>query len=642
LLEVKIFQNSILLFTREFKSYYLKDVLASPPKFVKLVDPDFEEIPNCLEIFPKSKTDIELLIAPANNSILGISENEFIDFELVNGPFTKISGNFLNLTKVSPKKDYIATFNSKGIVWVFNSEFTQNCFEFNTKAPCPPFTLTWCGNDTIVCYWRPEQLNSDTSLLLLIGNQGDYQKFLYEGHCSLVCEVDGLRVISKTSSDLIEKIPPSVLATFQIGSVDPPALLLDAYKEFVSENDLSIKSIRILKNKIKQSIRDLLDAAKHQIKIEEQKLILKAASYGKIFLPNESISDFNKIYIETCQILRILNSLRSKDYGILLTYNQFVKLTPTILINRLISFGYFKIALHLSDILNIDSTLINQHWAESIVENNESDKEIVSILKKRFTNQKNFSFAKTALASYAFGKKKLAVKILELENTSIYDICQFLLLLGEPKKSLEKAISINDTNLVFVLLNHIKKNYSKKLVEILSDEKFSIARTLLISHSSKFDQDFCLELLKNLKILKLYAFIYIIDSEKLRSKKYFQQRSNLLLTAKSLYELDKNLVFYKELSDEYLKLLNYQIHLTQKYEGKHEFFNLSLYNTIQNLLYFNDEGACDEIRKIFKIRETMFYWIKLRTLSDMGEWDELEQWYFYKTSPIGVYVKFLL
>jgi hypothetical protein len=126
--------------------------------------------------------------------------------------------------------------------------------------------------------------------------------------------------------------------------------------------------------------------------------------------------------------LRILNLIRKKEIGMLLTYSQYLYLTPKILINRLFSLGHYEISITISEILKIDQALIKESWGKIIVNSNQNDEYIFSLLNEKFSNEKNFSFAKIALESHRIGKKKLAVKILELENLNIYDICRFLIM----------------------------------------------------------------------------------------------------------------------------------------------------------------------------------------------------------------------
>jgi hypothetical protein len=104
--------------------------------------------------------------------------------------------------------------------------------------------------------------------------------------------------------------------------------------------------------------------------------------------------------------------------------------------------------------------------------------------------------------------------------------------------------------------------------------------------------------------------MYILDSEKFRNIKYFEQRMKLLSISKNLFEIDKTCYFYKEITDENLKLLNYQYNITQKLNKN--LINLSLINTIQTLIYLNENILADEMKKLFNITDKKFYWLKLK------------------------------
>ena len=63
----------------------------------------------------------------------------------------------------------------------------------------------------------------------------------------------------------------------------------------------------------------------------EQGRLLKAASYGKLFLNEFDSQQFTY----TCKIIRILNCIRERKIGIPLTADQFSKIGPKVLTSRL-------------------------------------------------------------------------------------------------------------------------------------------------------------------------------------------------------------------------------------------------------------------------------------------------------------------
>lgn len=87
-------------------------------------------------------------------------------------------------------------------------------------------------------------------------------------------------------------------------------------------------------------------------------------------------------------------------------------------------------------------------------------------------------------------------------------------------------------------------------------------------------------------------------------------------------------------SDEYLRLLKYQIELERKYPPN-KFFNLSLQATMKALLESEEYKLADELRKEFKVSEKRYYHVKLMTLAEQQRWAEVERLAKAKKSPIG-------
>ena len=56
--------------------------------------------------------------------------------------------------------------------------------------------------------------------------------FLYDEPIFMVSEVDGLRIFSNSRCEFLEKVPECSEKIFDIGSVEAPALLVDAFQEY--------------------------------------------------------------------------------------------------------------------------------------------------------------------------------------------------------------------------------------------------------------------------------------------------------------------------------------------------------------------------------------------------------------------------
>lgn len=54
----------------------------------------------------------------------------------------------------------------------------------------------------------------------------------YDGSLHLVTEIDGIRIVSNTQHELLQKVPEVVQKIFRINSTDPGSFLLEASKQF--------------------------------------------------------------------------------------------------------------------------------------------------------------------------------------------------------------------------------------------------------------------------------------------------------------------------------------------------------------------------------------------------------------------------
>ena len=71
----------------------------------------------------------------------------------------------------------------------------------NTDCRVPPRGFAWCGDDSVVLYWR-------TVGLLLIDPFADWLKYTYakDDTLLLVPEIDGLRVYSSLKHEIIRRV----------------------------------------------------------------------------------------------------------------------------------------------------------------------------------------------------------------------------------------------------------------------------------------------------------------------------------------------------------------------------------------------------------------------------------------------------
>lgn len=100
----------------------------------------------------------------------------------------------------------------------------------------------------------------------VLGPNKHYQKFIFDGPAYLVTECDGLRIITNETCEFLHRVPEATLEIFQIGSLEPAAMLYDAYTEFEEKDANSIKNIRAIKEekKLDEAVKKCLTAAAHE------------------------------------------------------------------------------------------------------------------------------------------------------------------------------------------------------------------------------------------------------------------------------------------------------------------------------------------------------------------------------------------
>lgn len=70
------------------------------------------------------------------------------------------------------------------------------------------------------------------SLLIVISVSGDMNLYTYEPTVFLIPEMDGVRVLTNHSHEMIQMVPKSVNNIFSINSQAPSSFLFEAHKKY--------------------------------------------------------------------------------------------------------------------------------------------------------------------------------------------------------------------------------------------------------------------------------------------------------------------------------------------------------------------------------------------------------------------------
>jgi hypothetical protein len=176
----------------------------------------------------------------------------------------------------APNGRFLACFTSDSVLTVVSTSFESKVLEFDARSgsSSPPRSMGWCGEDSVVLYWK--DLGA-----LIVGPYGDWLRFPYDDDTDesstmtgatsgaatevhLVPEIDCCRVIRSSSVEILQRVPPGTADLLRIGSIEPGALLLDASDAFDSGSpnaDEAARSISQNDGLLEEAIHQCVEAA---------------------------------------------------------------------------------------------------------------------------------------------------------------------------------------------------------------------------------------------------------------------------------------------------------------------------------------------------------------------------------------------
>lgn len=231
--------------------------------------------------------------------------------------------------------------------------------------------------DSVVLHWK-------NLGVLMVGPYGDWLRFPYEnqGNLYLIPEIDCCRVITDVSVEILQRVPPATALLLRIGSIEPSAMLLDASDAFESGSTASDEAARAITKTgmLTEAIEGCADAAAKEFDILTQKRLLRAASFGMHFsfkddrkenrmimggkLHDDDVdgtvtmpSSTTRKFVATARKLRILNSLRNPEVGLVVTSAQYDAISSTGIIARLIAVKKPALAASVSKYLSLPKSV---------------------------------------------------------------------------------------------------------------------------------------------------------------------------------------------------------------------------------------------------------------------------------------------
>lgn len=556
-----------------------------------------------------SSRSVEALLA-IGDTVYVVDAVECEDRGLQAGPFRHIS--------VSPNGKFISLYTDDGKVWVIGSDFQEKYSEYQSKVRTPPRDLQWCGNNAVVLAWEDE--------VHLIGPDGAAAKFDdYQSFVHLLPDVDGIRILTGESCEYLQKVPDSTGEVFRFGSDSPSAVLLDAVEQLENKSPKADDNIQLIRPHLDEAVDICVKAAGQEYSIHWQKNLMKAASFGKSVLDLYNSDDF----VDMTEGLRVLNAVRFFKIGLPLSYDQYIRLTPERLIQRLVNRGEYLLALKISEFLHLPADGIYIHWARQKVRSSKTDEDrICEEIVRKLNGKRGISFEEVARAAYDDGRNALATRLLDHEPRAGKQV-PLLLSIGEESLALDKALESGDTDLVFfVLLNLKKKIPLSSFFRTINSRPVATA----IVEASAIDQD--QEMLKDLYYQddRRVDGANLLVSEALASSEVGPASDKLMSAIKLLRDTKEHAPQVSAMEDAQ-KLLKLQ--QTFEKDINERLTGMSVDQTLSKLLRLGHNKRAQKVQSEFKINDKTFWWIRLKALVSRRDWKELEELSKVRKSPIG-------
>ncbi|KKY21138.1 putative vacuolar protein sorting vps16 [Phaeomoniella chlamydospora] len=555
---------------------------------------------------------VEVLVA-LEKTIFVIDASEAEDRGLSDGPFKHVN--------VSPNGRFAALFTEVGKVWVVSSDFQNKFSEYNSRARTRPRKVEWCGNDSVILAWEDE--------IHMVGPNGVAAKYFYDGQVHVVADLDGIRLITNETCEFLHKVPDVTEEVFRLGSTSPASVLLDCVEQLEKKSPKADENIQRIKPNLPEAVDTCVQAAGQEFSIHWQKQLLKAASFGKSVLDLYNSDDF----VEMCERLRVLNAVRDFKIGLPISQDQFLKLTPEKLIERLVNRRQYLMAIKISDFLSLPADKIYVHWASQKVKVSSEDDEIVcNLIVQRLNGKTGISFESIARAAYDEGRGHLATQLLNYEPRAGKQV-PLLLDMEEDEVALDKAIESGDTDLVFFVLLHMKKKLPlSSFFRTINNRPMAAA----LVESSARSQDS--ELLKDMYYQddRPVDGSSLLFTEAMNQTELQAKTDKLRLASKLLTDAkDPSAVLHTRSYGEVTQLLKMQEVFDKDVADNSSYIGLSVNETLYRLFKTGYPKRAAKVQSEFKMPDKTFWWVRLRALVAARNWGELEEVGKTRKSPIG-------
>ena len=419
-------------------------------------------------------------------------------------------------------------------------------------------------------------------------------------------------------NDLLADVTEEI---FRLGSTSSSSILFDAAQQLDRGSPKADENIQLIRLSLPSAVAACIEAAGQQYDIHWQRQLLKAASFGKSVLDLYSSDGF----VEMCQTLRILNSVRDHRIALPLTYWQYKHLAPEKLIHRLVNRHEYRLAIRLSEFLNVSAHQVYIRWATHKVRTSQADEEeICNAIIKRLKSKRGISFETVARAAYHEGRIRLAMDLLNQEPRAGKQV-PLLMSMAEDELALDKAVAAGDTDLIYYALLHLKKTLPlASFFRMVTNRPLA---TALVESSARLQDQ---ALLKDLYRLDDRALdgATLLFSEALVQKAPQTKVDKMKLGAKWLADNSKdvNATQMLRIVQEAQNFLRLQSSLDHDLASTLHinFMGLSMNETLFQLILHSQTRRAQKLSQDFHVSPRVYEWVRLRALVASRNWHELE------------------
>ncbi|XP_011026233.1 PREDICTED: protein VACUOLELESS1-like isoform X2 [Populus euphratica] len=489
--------------------------------------------------------------------------------------------------------------------------------------------MAWCGLDSVLLYWD--------DVLLMVGPSGDSVSYFNDEPVIFIPECDGVRVLSNTSMEFVQRVPDSTVSIFKIGSTSPASLLFDALDHFDRRSAKADENLRLIRSSLPEAVEACIDAAGHEFDVSRQRTLLRAASYGQAFCSN-----FKRDHIqEMCKTLRVLNAVRDPEIAIPLSIEQYKLLSAPVLVGRLINAHQHLLALRISEYVGLNQEVVVMHWACAKITASLAipDAALLEILLDKLKLCKGMSYAAVAAHADRSGRRKLAAMLVDHEPHYSKQV-PLLLSIAEEETALVKATESGDTDLVYLVLFHIWQK-SSALEFFGTIQARALARDLFIAYARYYKHEFLKDFFLSTGQLQEVALLLWKESWEIGKNSMASKgsplhgpRLKLIEKAHDLFAETKEHNFESKAAEEHAKLLRIQ-HELEVSTKQPIFVDSSISDTIRTCIALGNHRAAMKVKTEFKVSEKRWYWLKVFALATIRDWDALEKFSKEKRPPNG-------